>query len=130
MGKTAKFAYAGDAAQAVGAGGSILFPVAASRTRAVQGNGSGGILLRAPGTYRVVSSFTLNATAAGTANVQMSKGGVPAASAKAGDLATVSIVDYVTVVSGIGGSYATLTFAPDAAVGIESATVLIERVCG
>lgn len=39
-------------------------------------------------------------------------------------------VDYVTVVSGIGGSYATLTFAPDAAVGIESATVLIERVCG
>ena len=84
MGKTAKFAYAGDAAQAVGAGGSILFPVAASRTRAVQGNGSGGILLRAPGTYRVVSSFTLNATAAGTVNVQMSKGGVPAASAKAG----------------------------------------------
>lgn len=137
MGKTAKFAYAGDAAQAVGAGGSILFPVAASRMRAVQGNGSGGILLRAPGTYRVVSSFTLNATAAGTVNVQMSKGGVPAASAKAGatlaaagDLATVSIVGYVTVVSGIGGSYATLTFAPDAAVGIESATVLIERVCG
>jgi hypothetical protein len=42
----------------------------------------------------------------------------------------VVIVDYVTVVSGIGGSYATLTFAPDAAVGIESATVLIERVCG
>ena len=33
-------------------------------------------------------------------------------------------------VGGIGGSYATLTFAPDAAVGIESATVLIERVCG
>lgn len=88
-------------------------------------------------TYRVVSSFTLNATAAGTVNVQMSKGGVPAASAKAGatlaaagDLATVSIADYVTVVGGIGGSYATLTLAPDAAAGIESATVLIERVCG
>lgn len=67
----------------------------------------------------------------------MSKNSVPAASAKAGatlaaagDLATVSIVDYVTVVGGMGGSYATLTFAPDAAVGIEAATVLIERVCG
>lgn len=137
MGKTAKFAYGGSAAQAVGAGNSILFPTAVSKTRAIQGNGSGEILLRAPGTYRVVSSFTLNATAAGTVNVQMSKGGVPAASAKAGatlaaagDLATVSIVDYVTVVSGIGGSYATLTFAPDAAVGIEAATVLVERVCG
>lgn len=137
MGKTAKFAYSGNAAQAVGAGSSILFPTAASKTRAIQGNGSGGIQLRAPGTYRVVSSFTLSATAAGTVNVQMSKNSVPAASAKAGatlaaanDLATVSIVDYVTVVGGIGGAYATLTFAPDAAVGIEAATVLIERVCG
>lgn len=137
MGKTAKFAYAGEAAQAVGAGNSILFPTAASRTRAVQGNGSGGILLRAPGTYRVVASFTLNATAAGTVNVQMSKGGVPAASAKAGatmaaasDLANLSIVDYVTVVGGTAGAFATLTFAPDAAVGIEAATVLVERVCG
>lgn len=137
MGKTAKFAYAGDAAQAVGAGGSILFPVAASRTRAVQGNGSGGILLRAPGTYRVVSSFTLNATAAGTVNVQMSKGGSPgyassagATLAAAGDLATVSIVDYVTVVGSVGGAFATLTFAPDAAVGIKQACVLVDRVCG
>lgn len=58
------------------------------------------------------------------------KGAIPTRILRTCLLATVSIVDYVTVVSGIGGSYATLTFAPDAAVGIESATVLIERVCG
>ena len=52
------------------------------------------------------------------------------ARAAAGDLATVSIVGYVTVVSGIGGPCATPTLAPDAAAGIESATVPIGRVCG
>lgn len=109
--KTAKFAYGGSASQAVGAGSSILFPTAVSRTRSIQGNGSGGIQLKSPGTYRVVSSFTLDAAAAGTVNVTMSKSGSPgyassagATLAAAGDLATVSIVDYVTVVGGVGGS--------------------------
>lgn len=135
--KTAKFAYGGSASQAVGAGSSILFPTAVSRTRAIQGNGSGGIQLKSPGTYRIASSFTLDATAAGTVNVTMSKGGSPgyassagATLAAAGDLATVSIVDYVTVVGGVGGAFATLTFAPDAAVGIKQACVLVDRVCG
>lgn len=71
---------------------------------------------------------------AGSANIQGNQAKPPIGAASfvlgASNLATVSIVDYVTVVGGIGGSYATLTFAPDAAVGIESATVLIERVCG
>lgn len=135
--KTAKFAYGGSASQAVGVGSSILFPTAVSRTRAIQGNGSGGIQLKSPGTYRVVSSFTLDAAAAGTVNVTMSKSGSPgyassagATLAAAGDLATVSIVDYVTVVGGVGGAFATLTFAPDAAVGIKQACVLVDRVCG
>ena len=135
--KTAKFAYGGSASQAVGAGSSILFPTAVSRTRSIQGNGSGGIQLMSPGTYRVVSSFTLDAAAAGTVNVTMSKSGSPgyassagATLAAAGDLATVSIVDCVTVVGGVGGAFATLTFAPDAAVGIKQACVLVDRVCG
>lgn len=81
--------------------------------------------------------LTLDATAAGTVNVTMSKSGSPgyassagATLAAAGDLATVSIVDYVTVVGGVGGAFATLTFAPDAAVGIKQACVLVDRVCG
>ena len=134
--KMARFAYDSDTAQAVAAGSNILFGNVVSKTRSIQGNGSGGILLKSPGTYRIVSSFTLDATAAGTVNVQLSKNGVPAVGgragatlAAAGDLATLSIVDYVTVLPGTGGTFATLTFAPDAGVGIRTASVLVEKAC-
>ncbi len=132
--KTARFSYDSDTPQAVAAGGTVLFSSASSRTPAIVGNGSGGVLLRAPGTYKVLATFTLSGTAAGTVNVQMSGNSTPVPGARAGatfaaegDLATVTVADTVGVGVGSIGSYATLTFAPDAAVGVRTATVLVER---
>lgn len=132
--KTARFSYDSDTPQAVAAGSPVLFSTASSRTQAIVGNGSGGILLRAPGTYRVLATFTLSGTAAGTVNVQMSGSSTPISGARAGttfaaegDLASVTIEGLVTVGVGSLGSYATLTFSPDAAVGVRTSTVLVER---
>lgn len=133
--KKARFIYDGDTALAVTAGTPITFPRVTSNSQSIQSNGQGGILLKAPGTYRIASSFTLDATAAGAVNIQMSANGNPAIGARAGetlvaagDLANVAIVDLITVRNGVQGSFATLTFAPDAAVGIRTANVLIEKV--
>lgn len=133
---TAAFGYDSDTPQAVAAGSAVQFSSASSSSGAIQSNGAGGILLKAPGTYRVIAAFTLSATAAGTVNVQMSENLLSASGARAGatlaaagDLASVTIADQVTVRPGASGSYATLTFAPDAAVGIRTASVLVERIC-
>lgn len=133
---SARFAYDSDTPQAVAAGSAVQFATSSAVGSAIQGNGSGGILLKAPGTYRVQAAFTLSATAAGAVTVQMSENLLPATAARAaatlaaaGDLATVEIIDQVTVRPGSAGSYATLTFAPDAAVGIRTASVLVERLC-
>lgn len=133
--KMARFIYDSDTPLAVAAGSPIMFAKTTSTTSAIQYNGAGGVLIKAPGTYRVVSSFTLSATAAGAVNVSMSANGNPATGARAGatlatagDLDTLSIVDLITVKTGVSGSYATLTFAPDAAVGIRTANVLVEKV--
>lgn len=134
--KIARFIYDSDTAQAVAAGQNILFSNVVSKTRSIQGNGSGGIQLKTPWTYRVISSFTIDATAAGAVSVQMSKNNVAATGgragatmAAAGDIATLSIVDYVTVLPGASGSYATLTFSPDSGVGVRTASVLVEKAC-
>lgn len=134
--KIARFAYGSDTAQAVAAGQSILFSNVVGKTRSIQGNGSGGIQLKTPGTYRAISSFTIDATAAGAVSVQMSKSNVAAtggragaAMAAAGDIATLPIVDYVTALPGASGSYATLTFSPGSGVGVRTASVLVEKAC-
>lgn len=136
MGSTARFAYEGTASQAVAAGSPILFPRSSGCASVIQGNGAGGILLKSPGAYKVTASFVLDAAAAGTVNIRMSEGTAPAYAARgsatmaaAGDLATVAITDVVRVRKGAGGSYAALTFAPDAAVGIASASVVVEKMC-
>lgn len=133
--KKARFIYDSDTALAVTAGTPITFSNIVSNSSCIQGNGSGGIQLKSPGTYRIISSFTLNATAAGNVNIQMSANGNPvngarsaATLAAAGDLSNVVITDLITVKSGTQGSFATLTFAPSAAVGIRTATVIIEKV--
>lgn len=129
---TGRFVYDSTTAQAVAAGGNIVFSTATTSNNCLVNAGQGVIRIERPGLYNVFFNATLQATAAGAVNVGLQHNGAVVAGASsgvslaaAGDFGSVAFATPVTVRCCMND---TLAFVSDAASSYTVACAVVEKV--
>lgn len=127
-----RFVYDSATAQAVAAGGSLVFDSATTSNGCLVDAGRGVIRVERPGLYNVFFNATLQATAAGAVNVGLQHNGAAVAGAAAGvtlaaadDLGSVAFATPVTVRCCAND---TLAFVADASTSATVVSAIVEKI--